>query len=991
MMTNKIHHLTRREFAARLAQAGVALSLWPAAQAEETPTPALPDPLLTFPGPWAFNLPKGAIILVNDQQLEDLQDPDKEVDISLTATPNRTTLRKICEQNQASGAKTLILAFDHFWAQYRAGQGEKPRRLMPDTDDYIRVVGRLSETLKKYGLGLELSLLSPLELGPGYRHRTGEQGRWVQYREGLRDPRTGTYEVQLWQQNKWTNNKGTIEIKRTGLRVFAFRERRVGGTPYYVVNPDDIRELRQPPTVKEWSSVTSGNGIPVTRLSISGAGEAEAGGLDRVVVVAAYETPELDYFSPQALPFLKDLVERYHRAGIPLNGLYSDEMHIQQDWAYHGHHDEGQFTFRYLTPNLAKAFAAQYGAEFADLEKYLVYFAYGQHGFYGNLEARLPAQHVLGAQSDEIQRTFLLRRRYFDLLGRTVVGLFQTARLHAEQLYGHELEARAHATWAQSPTIDSWVAGNTPHAPRQYEYTSNFLWSNTVHQSAAACDDYFLWNDFLTGGGNDHTEGGWLDRDYYALALACSTGLLNRVPYAYAAHWGMPQAVSERRQALVEAYGAAASPPFQAIENSEHREAEVLMLYPLSLVACEERFGSWMVQYGYANYVTPQQLLARGEVAPGGKIKMAGLTFSTVVVLFEPLPPAGLLPFLEKFTAAGGRLVWSGPPPRLDMAGAGILARWMALCGVKAPGFQQQGILAPGEMVQFDGSLAKVPAQTILTDFLVDHIYPVAPAEGAEIVARVGRQIVGVRRPGAGQVVFLGFRPRDDQAASLGYEVRTWFEVLKTLGAYPASDPQTGAADNPAIISRESPWLACHFPNGTLTVAAHYRHHVESWSGGFHRDAKQDQAAVERNPLGSDRLELNSLAIQGHRVSYQGRLVVAFRPGPGKSLLAFGGYDCRGITVDGREYAFADRPLGQLAWAPVAENRQVPGGARLELWVSGEAKVRIPLPPGIAQGRLISQNRRSHSPGREIPSRIQEGCLCFEAKPGAAQGHLFLV
>ena len=114
--------------------------------------------------------------------------------------------------------------------------------------------------------------------------------------------------------------------------------------------------------------------------------------------------------------------------------------------------------------------------------------------------------------------------------------------------------------------------------------------------------------------------------------------------------------------------GAAASPWFQAIQDSQHRDIEVLMLYPLSLVACEERFGSWMTQYGYANYVTPRKLLEHGRVATDGWIEMAGRRFGTLAVLFEPLPPAGLLEFLETFVDAGGKLVWSGPPPRFDLA-----------------------------------------------------------------------------------------------------------------------------------------------------------------------------------------------------------------------------------------------------------------------------------------------------------------------------------
>ena len=982
---------SRREFARRLAGLGLVTGLapWPLAAAE---APAPPDPALTFPGPWAFSLPKGGIILVSDAQLEELQDPDREIDLSLSSTPNRTTLRKFCEQQRASGARTVILAFDEFFSQYRPGQGGKPRRLMPDTDDYIRCVARISETLKAHGLGLELSLLSPLELGPGYRQRTGESGRWVQYREGLRDPQTGHYEVQLWEHRRWTNNKGSIALRRAGVRVFAFREKRVGNTHFHAVAPADIVELREAPTLEEWPGATfeAGTSFAARRLTVRGTGEPGLGPLDRVMVVVAYETPEMDYFSPKAMPFLKELVDRYHQAGVPLNGSYADEMHIQQDWVYHTHHDEGQFTLRYLTPNLARTFAAQYGPEFADLEKYLVYFAYGQHGFLPGLEARDAAQHVLGASPVEVQRTFLLRRHYYDLLTRTVVGLFAGAKRYAEEKYGHELESRAHATWAQSPTIDRWETGPAPQAPHQYEYTPNFRWSNTVQQTAAACDDYFRWNDFLTGGGNDHAEGGWSDRDYYALALACSTGILNRTPYAYAAHWGLPGPAGERRQALVDAYGAAASPAFQAIEQSEHRDVEVLMLYPLSLVACEERFGSWMTQYGYANYVTPDVLLERGRVT-GGAIEMAGRRFTTVAVLFEPLPPAGLLPLLETFVNGGGRLVWSGPPPRLDGAGQDILERWQKLCGVRRIEFAQQGLLAPDELIAFEGALKPVPTQTIPTHFLVDHVYPVEPDPEAAVVARNGARIVGTHRTpaGGGSATFLGFRPRDDQAASLGYEVRTWFEILRALGAYPPSQPGLSANDNPSVVSRESPWLACRFPNGTTTIAVHYKSHVESWPGGFHRDPARDAEVLQRNPLPSDRLELaGGLRVNGVEVRYTGRLLVAFRRSASQRLIAFGGYDCATITLDQREHRFATAALRHIAWTPVAPPRRVPGGAVLEMWIDGDAELTIPVEEPTAQGKLFHAGPRPGSLGAEVTASLRDGVLRF-ANTGSR--HLFLI
>ena len=31
----------------------------------------------------------------------------------------------------------------------------------------------------------------------------------------------------------------------------------------------------------------------------------------------------------------------------------------------------------------------------------------------------------------------------------------------------------------------------------------------------SACYDYFKWNEYLTGGGTDHPEGGFIDRNYY--------------------------------------------------------------------------------------------------------------------------------------------------------------------------------------------------------------------------------------------------------------------------------------------------------------------------------------------------------------------------------------------------------------------------------------------------------------------------------------------
>ncbi len=122
--------------------------------------------------------------------------------------------------------------------------------------------------------------------------------------------------------------------------------------------------------------------------------------------------------------------------------------------------------------------------------------------------------HVFGHTPEAIRQTALFRARYYHLLQDGVVDLFVRAKRHAESRLGHRLETRAHATWAESPTIDAWLHGQENQYAQQYEYTTNFLWSNTVHQAASACYDYFRWGDYLTGTGNDHAECGWLDRNY---------------------------------------------------------------------------------------------------------------------------------------------------------------------------------------------------------------------------------------------------------------------------------------------------------------------------------------------------------------------------------------------------------------------------------------------------------------------------------------------
>jgi hypothetical protein len=944
--------------------------------------------LVAYPGPWQF-LPRAHIIVVSDAELEALAaDPDREMNLSTSLQPRLESLRQVCTRAQRRDLRTLVLAFDQFFAQYRPGQ-TAPRRLMPDMDQYIVQIAKIGRFAQQFGLGLELSLLSPLEIGPAYRRATGESGRWMHYRHGVRDPATGAFSVQLWRQTRWTNNKGPIDVADAGVRVFAFQERVIHGTPYRVVDPKGIVEISDVAKVESWDSLKT----PVAhRIRIYGSGQTDIGPLDRVIVVQQYRTPEMDYFSPKALPFLKQLVDEYADAGVQLNGLYSDEMHIQQDWSYTGHHDHGEFAVRYVSDGLIRAYADRYGDEYRDFAKYLIYFVHGQEDFAHDLTAKADIMHVFGDTPAAIRRTALFRARYFRLLQNGVVDLFVAAKRHAEQRMGHRLPTRAHATWAESPPLDQWDTGGQPQAPHQYEYTSNFIWSCTVHQAASACYDYFKWGDYLTGNGNDHAEGGWLDRDYFAMALACSTGILNEVPYSYAAHWGMPPEVSHRRAALEATFGVGGSPLWGMVEDRQHRDVDVLMLYPLDLVAVDERFGSWMTQYGYANYITQEKLLERGKVVDGA-IEIAGRRFTTLVSLFEPFPAARLLKMMGALAESGGRVVWSGPPPVLTDAGRPALPAWTALFGVDYTPRRNVGLSAVGAEVRFDGALRDVAPQQILTHLLVDRIYPVVPRDETVPVAKVGQSIVGTHRqwPGGGSATVLGYRPRDDQSQSLGYESRNWFAVLSALGAYPSTGAFPNVNDNTEHLSRTTDYLACRFPNGTVAIARHFRTFSEGWPGGFARRAKVDQAYMAKRTLPDDALRLERLQVNGHEVTYQGRLAMAFRVDAAGQPIGFAGSGSDRVTIDGRQTRFADQPLPQIAWAPVPAARRVDGGAVLQVMVVGQGSVRIPrghLPERI---ELVAEGPTPGSRGHVVPSHWDDSALVFAVTPRESGRRLWAV
>ena len=131
--------------------------------------------------------------------------------------------------------------------------------------------------------------------------------------------------------------------------------------------------------------------------------------------------------------------------------------------------------------------------------------------------------------------------------------------------------------------------------------------------------------------------------------------------------------------------------------------------------------------------------------------------------------------------------------------------------------------------------------------------------------------------------------------------------------------------------------------------------------------------------------------MNGHRVTFDGELTMAFRLDGAGSLAAFAGYNCQKVMVDSREFVFASQPVSQVAWAPVLPERRVPGGAILEIWVHGEAAMSLPLPGGVKGGELYFEGSHVGAFGAKVACECSDGLMRFNALNGWPQKHLFFV
>ena len=928
--------------------------------------------LLKFPAQWEFLIPANYIILTSDQQLIDIADPDKKINMSVTDKPNLRSLKDIAKETVALGESTVIIAYDNFFAHYR-GDKEAVRKLLPDTEEYIKLMKQISKFLEKYGLGLELSLINPIELGSSFVKKGASPGRWVQFKTALRDSVTGKFSADLWQQEFWTNNKGKFNIVLKEKKAFAFKEKLLDGGEYFAVNPDDIKEIRSELKLEEYPGNT--NRIS-KKVRVYANKNDELKGYDRVLVLLVYETPEMDYFDAKSFDFMKGLLKQYFDAGVRINSFYSDEMHIQQDWNYSSHMDNGQFSFRYLTGNMKKAYCSKYGSEFDDMDKYMLYFVNSPQTFSNNSLALIDRQYVMGKTPEDIHKTILFRDRYYKLLSNKVVDLCAGTKKYGEELFGHKMLARGHATWAQSPSCDEWFTHQN-QSSWKYEYIPNFIRSNTDHQAAAACYDNFKWGDYFTGNGSDHPEGGYLDRDYFGAAFSASIGNTNDYNNAYSAHWGMPAECSSRRNDIVTAYGDQGAVSASFLNGRVHRETDVLILYPMNLVAANSRFGSWMTQYGYADYITSDKLIELGKVTADGHIQVKSRLYTTLVSLFDIVPDTEILKMMEDLSMNGGKAVWFGMPPMLSSDGTDCQKLWEQIFDVSYTYKSYYGNISCGKKITFSNSFKDVPEQLILTEFMVDRTFPVQVLNNTiEKTAYINKDLVGTKnKNGRGDAYYFGFRPRDDQSASLGYETRTLFEILNSIGAYRSSGKFPGVNDNPDVISRTTNYLTTCFPNGNIVITPHYRSQPETWDSDWQRFPKKDSIALIANPVPSDSIYISDLKVHGHSVSYNGKGLLSFLTDETNVLTGFEGRNTNEITIDGRNYKFAESKQKSVFFSPILPDQQFEKKAFYVIKLEGTGTIAIPIHIQRKKLALFAEGSILGSKGKPVSFTFKKDLL----------------
>lgn len=867
------------------------------------------------------------------------------------------TLRARIKGAKDLNADILQVTYDFFF-------GGRARTLFPDSEKTVRAYKIIHDLAKEYGLKFSASISNPLDLGGGYVKNHEEVGYSWHYHEGKIDE-NGSYSVKMSLQTQWSNNKGPVRLILDKIVVYAFHEEQFADTSYFYVNPDEILDISKTAKIEEVASEEiskRGNGSKSIR--VNGCWSDAKPGYNRCLTVLVYRTQELDYFADGALPYMKGIIDLHAEAQITYQGFYSDEMHIQFDWDSNVHFGLNEVTTRYLTPNFAKRFAALYGEQFQDFAKYLVYFSYHQHDFKAD-EKDLPAQHIFLPGEEGIYQTWLFRKRYFELLNDVVVGLCADVKSYTEEKFGNPVDAHGHATWKESPTLDKnypemkWYSLRRDDLFSRYDYHPEYVASSSIIEAVSGCYDYFRWNDYFTGGGTDHAEHGYSDRNYYTQAFGASLAVLNTTKQGYAGGWGSPQPIIDRLNAVGRAYGNSGFRGLSIdrfVQNMESRLTDVLAVYPLDLIYTEERFGSWMVQYGYCNYITERKLLEHAVVCADGTLEVNGSVYRALVFFYQSFISPDTLKLLEDFVSSGGCILWMATPPVMQLDGK-TPDTWYKLFGIKTGKNLHKGITAKNHSVQFDTKI-NTGDMLIPTDMLPDFIYDIE-ADDSSGIAWLDGKTVGFEKqyPGGGTAVYLAFRARDDQSQSMGTDISTLFDILCYMDAY--------SADGAEIISRPetAKYLINRFSNGAVTLAPHYRTFEECWPGLYGRDPKQDDEYLQDRELPSTEISLYGEKLFGNEIHYLGSGTLSYQITDGK-LSGFSG-NGGAISINNHTYSFCT-PGADMCFANISPEHLEVKSAIL-VYCAVACKVTIPNTQNMKNPEAAVCILNQMEPERAVP------------------------
>lgn len=839
------------------------------------------------------------IVLTDDDQLRAFANAPEErfKSKAVNTAMDGKSLREICETAAKYHCEILTFFHDHFF-----GGGERTLHLTHP--EFIECTRKISEYAAKYGMGIGASVTNPLDLGRTFKRDMGVGGQHRTFCEGLLET-DGSFHFNAYLAKRWCNNKGYIYPKFDRARLFTYTETKKEGSPYVVIPYDTIIEIPETdytcvPSEEPWEeSGTFGNSHMVVsgKTALSG---------NRVFAVFYMDTPEMDYFHPEVTNYVHSVIDLYRECGVEFEELYSDEMHIQFDWDF-AHFGPHELPTRYMTANFEKTLSED-DAVFKDFDRALLYMCYDTSA---DREAYSEShtQHVIGTSPEELYRTFRMRKTYFDTLQDKVVGICCEARDYIKATYtkkaGEDPLCLGHATWQESPTCDKYTpkgmfGGAVAAGVCTYDYTPEYVYSSTIREAISGCYDYFKWNDYFSYGGNDFCECGWFDRNYYGGAMAASLGALNRNEIASWGAWGFPNEARRRFNAVSLSFGATNDSRGGIVNWNRPRVTDVAYVYPKDLTSVEERFGSWMVQYAYANYITDEKIVSIGEIKDG-KLRAGLGEYSTVVVGFEPFYNEKFVKLLERFAAEGGTVIWCGAPP-CDKTGR-TPDEWLDTFGIKRVASIPES--AAAGQIAFYGEYTDLTPMRVPTDMLPDRVYPLKPLDDSRIIARADGETVGISKAyGKGRLLYMGCRLRDDQSGDSDDSPSTLFDFLKLSGAYGGSRSE----DNTETISRKTEYFATRFANGAYSVANHYRKMKELWAGGFGRDAKADaEALASYQYMAPIRLTLKDFTIDGHKVTYEGDGALQFRLSEG-TLVGFRGENTVGVIIDGKEYRFTDEP-----------------------------------------------------------------------------------